>query len=515
MSGGGILRGDAAMEIVEREIMRHGDGILAHLAPFDAENAIATWHAAIRSAEEFINIPFFAIADDAMEQQLLSLPLGDALAANPNAAIVARDMLEPLLGKAVASRFMLLMIQLTIASVGMRESGRSLAGNFVIDSVAAGIAFLQSRRRHMVSLLYAMPKACTGSQPLAPELAWRVMLPLLEYCCDGVTGWSWKKIQLLCLPDFALDLDGVGAMSSQAFNPLGAMFLEPERVSIMDMIEHRSEQVSAARREPQDPRLVFSAAELRNNVRLLEAAFARFGVGEAAYGVIKRMLVLSSRHCHDEYYIKMPRTLLDAALASQDAIPAAELEAMLVSPSGSYADCSNDYAPFLALGDQLISNVVLLSRFANMFMNLHLASRRSFLSNAGFIFEDMVKQDLAEAGFTITDIKRINRKEFDVVTTLGPVIHNFQCKNNWIDLAKVERDPMLYARYNRRLVRYYKRALGKEERREGLLTETLGRANIHHYVVSRFAVITDDPAIINYNQLGMRTAAIVAEAGAA
>lgn len=76
------------------------------------------------------------------------------------------------------------------------------------------------------------------------------------------------------------------------------------------------------------------------------------------------------------------------------------------------------------------------------------------------------KRDLANAGFAMTDIKRINRKEFDVVTTLGDTIHNFQCKNNWIDLNRVERDPKLYARYNRRLTRYYKRALVKERRRE-------------------------------------------------
>lgn len=100
-----------------------------------------------------------------------------------------------------------------------------------------------------------------------------------------------------------------------------------------------------------------------------------------------------------------------------------------------------------------------------------------------------------------------------VVTTLAQVIHNFQCKKNWIDLARVERDPVLYARYNRRLVRHYKRALGKERRREGLLTETLARDKIRHHVVSRFALLTDDPGVINYNQLGMRAQAIIAEAG--
>src|SRR3546814_1413257 len=69
-----------------------------------------------------------------------------------------------------------------------------------------------------------------------------------------------------------------------------------------------------------------------------------------------------------------------------------------------------------------------------------------FQIHAGFIFEDKVAADLASYGFAVTDITRINRQEFDVVTVLGDVIHNFQCKNNWIDLGKLESDRRLLAR---------------------------------------------------------------------
>jgi hypothetical protein len=61
------------------------------------------------------------------------------------------------------------------------------------------------------------------------------------------------------------------------------------------------------------------------------------------------------------------------------------------------------------LGAILVSNVNLLSRFLYSFKNIHLGSRRRFQIHAGFIFEDMVKRDLAGMGFTVTDIKRINR----------------------------------------------------------------------------------------------------------
>ena len=100
------------------------------------------------------------------------------------------------------------------------------------------------------------------------------------------------------------------------------------------------------------------------------------------------------------------------------------------------------------------------------------------------------------------DIKRINRKEFDIVATHGGVIYNFQCKNNWIDLSKVEAERALYVRYNRALTNYYRRALAKEANREHLLKDELDLTRVEHYVISRFPVITADARIINYNQIG-------------
>ena len=72
-----------------------------------------------------------------------------------------------------------------------------------------------------------------------------------------------------------------------------------------------------------------------------------------------------------------------------------------------------------------------------------------------------------------------------------------QCKNNWIDLSKIEAERELFLRYNRSLTNYYARALKKERGREHLLKQELGMDK----VVSRFPVIGPDPPVINYNQI--------------
>ncbi len=187
----------------------------------------------------------------------------------------------------------------------------------------------------------------------------------------------------------------------------------------------------------------------------------------------------------------------------QSTIDPDELERLLVNKPSEYVTSTNAYEPFTDLGDTVVSNVNLLSRFLYAFKNVHLQSRRRFQIRAGFIFEDMVKRDLAGMGFNVTNIKRINRKEFDVVATHGDAIYNFQCKNNWIDLGKIEAEKALYLRYNRALITYYRRALEKERAREHFLKDELGLRQVEHYVISRFPVICTDPRIINYNRIAL------------
>jgi hypothetical protein len=161
----------------------------------------------------------------------------------------------------------------------------------------------------------------------------------------------------------------------------------------------------------------------------------------------------------------------------------------------------NTMALIVEVDGQLEGNVALLSRFLDAFKKLHLAGRRRFVIHSGFIFEDMVKRDLAGMGFDVKPIKRLNRREFDVVAVRGGTIYNPQCKNNAFDLSQIEAEPRRVAAANRQLLAYYRGALQKEQARQGLLQAELGLMKIKHYLISRFPVLTDNPAIIPFNAL--------------
>jgi hypothetical protein len=460
-----VQRRDMVRQIDE-QIALHGGGIRSRLMRLDARAAVATWHAMIRDMDEFINVLLCGLDDGELALALMGLPVGEALAANPQPAMTARDWLTPVYGEALARRFMITMLRITRAEVGLHLSGRDFGDRTRLTCVADALRYFQSRRRHFVSLLYMMPSVCVGTETLRAETAFDVLIPLVEHCCISFTGWNWKAVLAEVFPDFKLIADARGAYASYDYDPLESAFLEPERVSMLDMYQRRAGMVPSPRHEPQDPTKIFSAAELRNGVRLIQAAYECFGLNDAEFSTLSRLMSAFSRSCEEDFFIRIEVPRFRAILAAQTVFDPDQLETMLVSRPQDFAQASNSFAPFVESDGHVVSNVNLLTRYLNAFKNLHLGSRRRFQIHAGFIFEDKVAADLSAHGFTVTGIKRINRAEFDVVTTRGDTIYNFQCKNNWIDLSRLESDRRLLARYNRSLDRYYRAALTKENASE-------------------------------------------------
>lgn len=499
------LRGQEARTLIAAQIKAHNDGLLAVLGKYQAADTVRSWHGSIRAIEEFINVPLFGVDDENLVRWLLSVRFDETFLQNPGSVLMrVKALLSLHLDAGTVDRFCRLMLQIAAIRAAFQMHGQSSFGpGITLDTVADAMNYLQSRRRHLVALLYLMPRACKGTEKLAPMDTLNVLLPQVEHSCVTITSLHLKLALADAVPDFSLEVDGVGGLASHWLETLDAGFLDPERASIVVMNELRGDQIAVPESEPIDPKKIFSAAELRNSIKLLGATYEAFGLNDSDFATMASIVASLSRRCHDDYVVAIGKARLRALLKAQGGgMDAGELERLLVHrPSGDYAPNTNAFEPFIDVGDAVVSNVNLLSRFLYAFKNIHLGSRRRFQIHAGFIFEDTVRRDLERMGFNVTDIRRINRKEFDVVTTLGGVIYNFQCKNNWIDLAKVDSNRALYVRYNRALTNYYARALVKEEKRENLLKDKLGIDKIEHYVISRFPVITPSTRIVSYNKI--------------
>jgi hypothetical protein len=490
-----VLQGDEARALLHVQIAQHSGGLHAALATFDAQAAVEAWMETLRAIEEFINLPLFGLDDDVIEAALVALPV-DAIQSRPRRLRAVRHHIAYRYGEAFAQRFTTLLVQACAIGRSFALHGiASAAGGFV--TVGTAIGYFQSRRRHLVAMLYTLPHACQGSRLMHPLDTLNQLLPLIELNGVTLTGLYQHLMLAEVFEDHALFVDRRGFSGSHEYPALDAFYLEPERASIVDMLATGDPQ--PAHLEPVRRDRLFSAAELRNDICLLEAAYAEFDLASSGFSPAADLVRRLSQLATDDHWVRITRADFDRLANEVGLSP--QLRRALVQSDTSYVGNTNSYAPFVELGGVLRSSVTLLSRFLYYWKNVCLYRSRRFQIRAGFIFEETVAQALEKQGFVLTGIKRINRKEFDVVTIRDGVIFNVQCKNNLIDPSRLEADPKLFARYNRARAASYERALRKELGREALLTVELGLTRIEHLVLSRFPVATDNARIISFSRI--------------
>jgi hypothetical protein len=231
----------------------------------------------------------------------------------------------------------------------------------------------------------------------------------------------------------------------------------------------------------------------------MEASYAEFDLGKTDFGPMARFIVACCQHVRDDYYIKISSTDLRDLMMLCGLSTIAQRR--LVYSGNSFEEAVNSFTPFITVGRHDVTTVTLLSRFAYSWKTFCLNRIKRFQIRSGFIFEDEVKKALARQDFVISDIKRIDGHEFDVIAIKGNVIYNIQCKNNLVELARMEQNPKLFARYNLRLDRYYAQALCKEDRRENLLMTRLGLGTVKHVVLSKFPLGTKNPRVMAFREI--------------
>ncbi|WP_401729623.1 hypothetical protein [Stenotrophomonas muris] len=486
------LSGAAAQVEAKRLIAFSREGIESTLAPFEPKSTFKVWFSTYRGIEELINLPI-ELAGEPLLYKILDFDLRDMKGFVQDLASI-KVGLESRLSRLVARRLLSTFLQLKAISTSFAMHGQPAASELV--TVGSAIGYLQSRRRHLLALLHTIPRACRGSRRLQELDGLNQFLYLIEAACLGTTAMHRNLMLALVYPDFSLEVDGEGASASHSFNALDSLFLEPERTAITEMV---GVDLTDLKKVPVNRRLIFSAAELENNLAHIAAAYAEFNLDQTSYGQLTAFIRSLLPMVVDEYLVQLTVRRFDE-LCSEHKLPDG-LKSALVVDSGDYVDNTSTYAPFTRVGGDLFTSVTLLSRFANHWKNSCLNRVRRYQIRSGFIFEGSVKKALRHQGFTVTNIKRVGHAEFDVVATLNGVIYNVQCKNNLVDLNRIEADHHKFVRYNRSLDRAYRRALEKERAREQMLLGELGLSDIKHYVVSRFPVATQNPSVLSFGEI--------------
>lgn len=484
--------GAAAQDKAMQVLAHSRAGIESSLAPFEPKSTFEIWFSTYRGIEEVINLPG-ELAGEPLLDAIEGLVLLDARAVERAfPPIIAR--LESRFSRLVARRLVRTLVQLQAIAMSFAMSHFPAAQEMA--TIGTAIGYLQSRRRHLLALLHTIPGACRGTKRLQELDGLNQFLYLIETAGKGTTSMHYNLMLAQVYPDFALDVDDVGILASHSFNGLNSLFLEPERTAITEMDDV---DFSAMKRVSVNRRLIFSKAELENNLALIAAAYVEFNLLETSYGQLAAFIRSLIPLVLDEYFVRVTIKRFDE-LCSEQKLPATLIKELVVD-GFDYVGNTSTYAPFTRIGDDLVTSITLLSRFANHWKNVCLNRVRRYQIRSGFIFEKSVKAALQAQGFEITNVKRVGRAEFDVVATLDGVIYNVQCKNNLVDLNRIEGDVRRFVRYNRSLDRAYRKALDKERAREHILLGELQLNKIKHFVVSRFPVATQNPCVLAFGEI--------------
>jgi Holliday junction resolvase len=486
------VAGREAEEQAEKWIVEWSAAIATALAPYEPAHTFDFWFNALRGIEELINLPG-ELDDDDLLERILALPLQDIVTVGRSLGAIQSE-LEYQFATGVATRLRGTIRQ--ICAIAMAFSIHKVPVNPPLRTVGAAIDYFQSRRRHFLALLHTIPKACRGDRRLTEIEGIGHFAYLIESAGIGLTNMHQNLMLAKVYPDFEMEITKHGVMANHGFDALNQAFLEPERSDITEMPMDKLHGVKL-QSVPDD--LIFSTAELLNNLKVISAAYDEFHLAQTAFGPVVALIQSLAPLIVDNYLVRLPRVRLEQLATGAGLAPF--LKDQLVVDDDNFVRNTCSYSPFTVIGEEVVSSVTLLTRFAYRCKSLILNRVRRYQIRSGFIFEDSVKEALRRQGFNVTDIKRVGHAEFDVVATLDGVIYNVQCKNNLVDLNRVETDLKRFVRYNRSLDAAYVKALKKEEAREAVLTTKLGIPNIKHLLVSRFPVATENKRVIPFGKI--------------
>lgn len=465
------------------------------IAKFQSAKLFQDWRMLIRSVDEWINIPLELPLTVRNQTGALTLELLSPARMEVIAPVL--NQIRQHFGTDVAMRFVSLFGMTTVLKKTYSDHNiiSGLGHGLTFANVGNASKYYQSRRQAYGGMLNLIKIKANGTQPTVPS----ELLAEFAYFIDhALVGYGHAYFNLLvneCLNDFEIKADANGISTNYTYHNLEGFFLEPERLSLLDQLELRPGIIKITNVPPKPKNKVFSYIELAATMALFSGAFQKYEVNTLSeYNDLNRLFAVTARFCSDDYGIIMDENELDHI---QSLLP----KFNLTISGKSFPEIMNDYSPFTKFEGKAYTTVPLLNRFAYRTLMAALGKNRSFAINSGFVFEDKVKAVLVAFGYHFTDFVRIDHKEFDLIMTKNGKVHNFQCKNNLIDIARAGNRYKLIARYNRYLINYYRKSIKKELNREYLVIRETKLKDVHHYVVSRFPVITRENDIVNFNRL--------------
>ena len=492
--GGGLVRMKLFQVMEGKELIDYltsgvNGGVVElqkRMSGFNSRSLFDTWFHFVRQIEEFVNIRYEY--GESCEEVFRNIHLNRKCELEEISSPVENNF-----GKDVAERFHDLA-DLFTGYTSLDFDGRKIK-DCPVETLYDLLMFLMARRLHIMTILNLIPIWTQGDLPLRREDIPNKMNEWIGILMNITTGCQ-AILEAKCLPGFYGKMSMSGRMEfSHQYTPLDKNYLEPQQLTPVELEQYRNDRLG--KRVAKKNRAVCSKEEFELTMQNEKAYNERYGIKEKeGYKELMAFMDEMKMYFKDDYLIEVPQNEFQRLCGSYG-----NLE--LYKEMEDFDDIENSRCGFVKMDGVYYSTYFMLIRyFTNTVMKM-LRRRRRYQIDAGFVFEEQVKDAVREYGFEVQDnCKRIERKEFDVVCVKDGVIYNFQCKNNYMNVSTIGlKETTATCRRNKQLISYYKAALRKEEGREHLLKWKLGIDKVKHFVIPRYPVVSDNERIIPFNRI--------------
>jgi len=480
------MAGDELIDFIGKGVDVAIDDLKTQLSCYETASLFETWFYFVRLVEEFINIRFelgerYGLIskslhiDDECEMTIISSFVGDVF------------------GNQVSSHFNEIIN--LFKGFRSKEVVEGRVAEVPIVTLGDLLEYLQKSRLHIMTILNLIPIYAQGKQPFCMGEIRGKMNDWIEKLLMNITTGCQTMLEAKCMPGFYGELTNECIRFSHRYTHLEDMFLEPLRLTPVDIEKYKSEGLKERKRKKTYS--ICSKEEFDITLYNDTIYYHKYGllVNEKYKSLVAFMNEMKA-YFKDDYEIEVPQKDFEQLCRVYDNIE-------LYREMFDFYDIQNSRYGFVKNDGNYHSTYFMLIRFYINYIEKILRRNKTFQIDSGFVFEAKVADMVKKYGFEVQkDCKRINHQEFDVVCIKNNTIYNFQCKNNYTSVASIGvRENELAARYNRQLVRYYEKAMQKEKNRERLLVNKLKIGKIKHYVISRFPIITDSEHVIPFNRL--------------
>lgn len=417
----GKILGEQINSLFEESIEFHLEKYYTTFSEFEPQQLYSSWRSIVRSIDEIINIPGELI-NDKENNCFLELCFNFFDQKNLDKLKRVLEILEKRFEKNVAIRFQQLAMMCYAVDLSYRSQGifHQQGSGLHLSDTQNAIIYLQSRRAYYITTLSLVPKIAKGKKVVPYHDTLNFLQYTMDSCLVNVTNAYYNLLLNHCLPDFEIDSDGSVAKSNFTYKYLEGFFMEPERLSLADQMEFRPDVVVPKQMLPKADNKLFSFSEIANAMALFEGAFDKYQIQNNI-----RFKELNSLFCDIAIYLEEDFHIIIEE-ADFKRISNKYNSLSLYINSANYFENLNSYSPFQKVGSTYYTTVVLLSRFIYRTLSQSLLKNKTFQIHSGFVFEDKVSKILELKGFMPTNITRINRKEFDLITIKDQKVYNFQ-----------------------------------------------------------------------------------------